>query len=447
MNTETYRAMVGAIEQAGGAAFQIGGSVRDRVMGIPSDDVDTEVFGLTYDQIIDILSAFGHAQFMGAAFGIVSVTVEGVKYDFTIPRLDNRAGKGRAGFRTEFDPHITIAQAAARRDFTMNAMAIGSDGQIHDPFNGQADIQAGVIRHTSAAFAEDPLRVMRGMRFASRFNMRLARETVRMAASVRSGFSAIAPERMWAEWAKWAMQSVRPSRGMTVMYQTGWVWEFPELADIIGVPQNPAWHPEGSVWEHTRQVVDAAASICDRDGIDGDDRMVIVFGALCHDMGKAVTTVRNERGEWVSPGHAELGAPIAERWMQSIGAPERIVRQVVEMVRFHMRHVNHSARGARRVAAEMTAPFHCLAAVIEADHSGRRPMPAGMPVTGAAFIDALHSARQQVAQPFVMGRHMIERGVSPGPHMGVALRAAYEAQIDGHVTCFEDAVAYAMARL
>lgn len=439
-----YRQMVEAIERAGGTVYQVGGSVRDAVMGVESDDMDSEVFGISFDQIIEAVSPFGAAKFMGAEFGIVSVTVDGEKFDFSIPRRDNKVGKGHAGFVSEFDPNMTIAQAAARRDFTMNAISMGTDGQIHDPFNGAADIRAGVIRHTSAAFSEDPVRVIRGIRFASRFGFRMARETAKVCGAIRSEFKDIDPNRMWKEWRKWAETCTVPSKGMAVMYASGWIWEWPEIAAMVGVPQNPRYHPEGSCYIHSCQVMDAAARICERDGIVGDERVVVMFGAMCHDMGKPVTTVQNENGDWVSPGHAEAGVEIAERFMRSISAPERIVVMVGEMVRFHMRHIDFSARSARRIATQMTAPIACIAAVIEADHSGRGTMPSGMPEAGAAFIEAMQAAAVEVANPFVMGRHMIERGVRPGPTMGAAIRATFEAQIEGSVTNFEEAIEFAM---
>jgi tRNA nucleotidyltransferase (CCA-adding enzyme) len=144
-----------------------------------------------------------------------------------------------AGFVSEFDPNMSIAQAAARRDFTMNAISMDTNGQIHDPFNGAADIRAGVIRHTSAAFSEDPVRVIRGIRFASRFGFRMARETAKVCGAIRSEFGDIDGNRMWKEWRKWAETARVPSKGMAVMYASGWIWEWPEIAAMVGVPQNP----------------------------------------------------------------------------------------------------------------------------------------------------------------------------------------------------------------
>src|SRR5207245_4393471 len=128
-------------------------------------------------------------------------------------------------------------------------------------------------------------------------------------------------ERIWTEWGKGAEGS-SPSSGLATLTFSGWLYEHPELADMFHCQQDPAWHPEGSAYVHTSYVVAAAATICEREGLGGDDRLVAMFAALCHDMGKPSTTVF-ERDRWRSPGHAEAGVPIARRFLETIGAPER----------------------------------------------------------------------------------------------------------------------------
>src|SRR4029079_17722309 len=154
---------------------------------------------------------------------------------------------------------------AARRDFTWNALALTPDGELLDFFGGAADLNAGIIRHTTEAFAEDPLRVLRAMQFAARFDMRLAPETAALGRALLPEAPTLAPERVWGEWLKWALRGRRPAAGLRVLAETGWRALYPELTALVGCPQDATWHPEGAVFEHTLYVCDAAAQIAERD--------------------------------------------------------------------------------------------------------------------------------------------------------------------------------------
>ena len=183
-------------------AFLVGGCVRDSLLDIPGKDFDIEVYGIGYDELVEALSKWGRADLVGRSFGVVKLTVSGGEtYDFAIPRRDSKTAPGHKGFEIEFDPAITLTEAASRRDFTINALMYDprSDEYI-DPFNGRNDLDNRVLRHTSGAFVEDPLRVLRGMQFAARFDLEAAPETIELCRSIKASCGELAKERVREEW-------------------------------------------------------------------------------------------------------------------------------------------------------------------------------------------------------------------------------------------------------
>lgn len=443
---DIYESIVTEIERIGGRAYMVGGSVRDRIVGHDPKDIDTEVYGVSAGALVGVLERFGTVSAVGVAFGVLKLRAGEHEFDFSTPRRDNRTGAGHRGFMVEVDHTMTVEEASRRRDFTINAISVDREGKIVDPYGGVADLKARRLRHTSAAFAEDVLRVLRGFQFAGRMELTVTRETARLCRSLTPEYGTLARERIWEEWRKWAAKSVRPSAGLEFLVSSGWVRLYPEIAGIIGVPQDREWHPEGSVYLHTKHVCDAAAAIADREGMDADRRAVLVLAALCHDFGKAVCTVRHEEsGRWVSPGHAEAGVPLAVSFLESIGAPRSVIDEVAELVAYHMRHIGFTGgRAARRLAASMKATTpRMLGLIMEADYSGRPWVGEFVtPEDAVAFVAAMEEAQSAIA-PLLMGRHLIDIGVKPGPVMGRILRAVSAAQIDGEVASFDDALALA----
>ena len=419
------------IEEAGGKALFIGGFVRDKVLNIPNEDIDIEVYKMDAETLIKILSEFGKVDQVGASFGVIKLTTPEADYDFSLPRRENKTGQGHKGFMVEIDPTITPAEAASRRDFTCNSLAMNPDtGEVLDFFDGVADARNGILRHTSDAFTEDPLRVLRGMQFAGRFGFEIARETRLLIANHMKGeFHQLPVERIWGEFWKWACKSEHPSAGIDWLADT-WVENFPELDALMFSPQDPTWHPEGSVLNHTNFVCDQAAIIAEREQLDPVDRGVLVLAALCHDMGKPETMTTNEEGRIVNPKHAQSDA--AERFLTQIGCPASIKNRVLDMVREHMAHLNGaSPRTVRRLIARMKfASVKDLVMLIEADHSGRPPLPRGLPET-AREIARIANEIGNVVKPVLMGRHLIEMGMKPGRTFGKILKEAFEAQLDG----------------
>ncbi|HYC71834.1 MAG TPA: polynucleotide adenylyltransferase [Opitutaceae bacterium] len=437
------RAALEAVRRAGGRPRVVGGSVRDWLLGLEPKDFDIEVFGLDFDAMGRALAPFGATDLVGRSFGVLKVRIDGVEYDFSLPRRESKTGAGHRGFAVAPDPALTEAEAAARRDFTVNAIAWDPfTGQVLDPHEGQADLRRRILRHTSAAFAEDPLRVLRAFQLAARFDFTLAPETAAVAAGIRGHFAELPAERVWGEWDKWATKSTRPSRGLAVLKQTAWLAHFPEVAALDGVPQEPEWHPEGDVLTHTGLCLDALVRQEGWTGGDDAVRRVLSFAVLGHDFGKATTTVRAERRgamRWISPGHEGAGGPLVELFLRRLGAPNAVRELVPPLVVNHLAH-HHGQQdfhdtAVRRLARRLApATIEQLVTVMLADHFGRPPLESAETMHR---IRQLQEAAQRLAlrdaapRPLLLGRHLQAAGLKPGPGFKPILNAAFEAQLDG----------------
>lgn len=430
-----HKKLMNAIVAAGGRPLLVGGAVRDKIIGKPNKDIDVEVFGLSIESLVNVLGQFGKVSIVGESFGVVKVRIGGEEFDFSLPRRDSKVGVGHKGFAVEVDHLMTYEQAAARRDFTINAIAETLEGERVDPYNGERDLVNGLLRATSEHFKDDPLRVLRGMQFAARFDMGTDTRTAEMSRSLMPEYKHLAVERVATEFLKLAEKGVKPSRGLDFLVNTGWIELFPQLNALRGVKQDEEWHPEGDVFVHTKHVADAAALIADREGLEGEDRVVLVLAAICHDFGKPATTVF-ERGRYRAPGHDDAGVEPTRTFLESIGMFPRIIERVLPLVKEHMVHVGSkpTERTVRRLTVRLgKATMRELLWLIEADHSGRPPLPKGLPKEAAEFAEIAKQLKLEEAkpQPIIMGRHLIDLGMEPGPEFGRLTKAAFEAQLDG----------------
>jgi len=426
-----------AIINAGGCPMFVGGYVRDRILGNPSEDVDIEVFGLSMSQLINVLIKFGETSVDGNTFA--TARIKKLPFDFSLPRTDRKVGLGHTGFDIEIIPNASFEDAALRRDFTINSvMSDALTGEIADPFGGINDLQDGVLRMTSPdSFSDDPLRVLRGMQFCGRFDLFPDIPTADAMFNAKSEFRTISIERIWKEWEKWAALSERPSSGMRCLTVSGWVDLWPMLNDMIGLQQNPEHHPEGDAWEHTLQVVDIATTQAINNNLCREDRAILVFAALCHDMGKPATTALDEDGNIITHGHDLVGSTVAETFLEKIGAPAMVISRVCALVREHMASISFrgsiSNKTVRRLANRLQpSNIEEWFMLVNADFRGRGDPECGNP-PGASKI--LELAREMeidlnAPRPILMGRHLINH-MRPGVEMGNILRQAFEAQLDG----------------
>ena len=320
------RAMLEAVRQSGRPRL-VGGGVRDWLLGLEPKDLDVEVAGVDFEALHRALAPFGATDVVGRSFGVIKVrsAASGAEYDFSLPRRESKTGAGHRGFAVEPDPSLSEAEAAARRDFTVNAISYDPfSAAIIDPLNGQADLRARLLRHSSAAFVEDPLRVLRAFQLAARFDFTLVPETATLCRGIAGAYGELPVERVWGEWDKWAVKSLKPSRGLEVLEQTGWLRHFPEIAVLRGTPQEPEWHPEGDVFTHTQLCLDALVALEGWREAEPARRRRLTLAVLAHDFGKPSTTARAERRgimRWTSPGHEGAGGPLAEAFLRRIGAP------------------------------------------------------------------------------------------------------------------------------
>jgi len=445
--------LVVSLRKVGGTVYIVGGFVRDRLMWRSSKDIDLEVYGLTVEAVHDTLvqhPAVKSLNSVGRSFGVFKVGLEdGSTVDLSMPRTENKVGQGHRGFMVTPDPNLTPKDAAARRDFTMNALLMDPiTKEITDFYGGQADILAGKLRHTSAAFSEDPLRVLRAMQFASRFNMTLDWSTAALCQNMLDQYHELPVERVWPEWQKWAM-GMTPSLGIEVLKATGWLHLYPQLSLLDGCRQDMEWHPEGDVLTHSMHAVNAAACIAAREKLNDEDRVVLVLAALCHDMGKPTTTSRDDEGRIISHGHDQAGIGISDEFLKSIGAPESVRSRVTSLVGEHMWGLSNmmTKRSVRRLCHRLGQAgntVHDWARLVEADASGRPPLPRRRPGHAVLAVEDAGDMKLEASgpKPLLMGRHLIEVGFVPGPHFTTILTSAMEAQLDGQFETLDGAQAW-----
>ncbi len=423
-------------------AYLVGGCVRDWLLQRPTKDYDIEVYGLDYDVLAEALGRWGRVDQVGRSFGVLKLSLPSrLAYDFSIPRRDSKRSPGHRGFEVTFDATLTPREAAARRDFTINSLMFDPRREeVLDFFHGEEDLKNRILRHTSAAFPEDPLRVLRGMQLAGRFSLEAAPETIAIAQAIKNAYRELARERVREEWFKWAERSEKPSLGLRFLSQTGWIEHYPGLAAIRGVRQDAEWHPEGDVFEHTLHACDALAGLPAWKSADAESRIVYMLAVLTHDTGKALTTteqLKRGRMRTVSPGHEQVSGKLAEDFLQSINSPRSIQDRVVPLVQHHMAHFGEvTERGVRRLAKRLEPEnIEGLLAVMTADAFGRPPLPRLLPPQVSALEEKAEelAVKNRAPAPILLGRHLIRAGFAPGREIGDMLKSAYEAQLAGEI--------------
>ncbi|MDN0073526.1 multifunctional CCA addition/repair protein [Crenobacter sp. SG2303] len=257
-------------------AYIVGGAVRDRLLGLPVRDHDWVVVGTTPKEMLD-------AGFLPVGKDFPVFLHPKTQEEYALARTERKTAPGYHGFSFHAAPDVTLNDDLARRDLTINAMAEDEHGNVIDPYHGQADLEARVLRHVSPAFAEDPVRILRLARFAARFGFETAPETqALMRQMVEAGeVDALVAERVWQELGKGLMED-NPSRMFRVLRDCGALARLiPELDALAGVPQRADYHPEIDTFEHVMLVLDTAARL--------NAPLPVRFAALCHDFGKALT--------------------------------------------------------------------------------------------------------------------------------------------------------------
>ena len=438
-----------AVRGAGGRALVVGGWVRDRLRGVPSKDLDVEVFGLSQERLHAVLGGLGRVEAVGQSFPVYKLwDLAEHDVDVALPRRESKLGRGHRGFEVRGDPDMPLVEAARRRDFTINAIAWDPlTDQYEDPFDGRGDLSRRVLRAVdSTTFGDDSLRVLRAVQFAARFEFDLHEDTAALCRTIP--LDDLPAERVWGEIEKLLLHAPRPSLGLALALDLGVVERvLPELMPLVGCEQEPEWHPEGDVWVHTLMVVDEA--VTQSHDLDRPRRAAVMLGAICHDLGKPATTAFVD-GRIRSLDHEQAGVEPTLRLLDrlnvhSIGGYD-VRAQVVGLVAHHLKPgMLHKAGNAgdgafRRLAQKVD--LELLARLARADCRGRRP---GVFDCSAMdwFIERARALGVRPPAPLLLGRHVLALGVSPGPRVGEVLKQVYERQLDGAVTTVEDAIAAA----
>ncbi len=493
------------VRDARGRAMLVGGCVRDELMGVEPTDWDMEVYGIEPGRLRELLEGFAarsgdtpvpmspEGERISAASGgadaptTPSVPTEGIgtatppqaggesvrspvkvvgeafavyklgnDLDVSLPRRERKTGPGHRGFVIEGDPDMSFEEACSRRDFTVNAILKDPlTGEIVDPFAGQGDIGRKLLRHVSdETFAEDSLRVLRAAQFAARLEFVIAQETVELCRSI--DVTDLPKERIWGELEKLLLKARQPSIGLKWLYELGVVDQlFPELKALVGVPQEPEWHPEGDVDVHTMMVADEARKLID--DLPYERQVAVMLGAVCHDLGKPPTTEFID-GRVRSRGHDEAGVEPTISFLDRLGIYTLngfdVRDQVIQLVRYHLlpgewykaESKNPAGDGAFRRLARKVEP-DLLYRVAKADSLGRYPDgDRSKMIFGSEaqewFIERVRSLdiEKKAPDPILMGRHLIELGMKPGPRFKTILDAVYEMQLDGKFAGVAEAV-------
>jgi tRNA nucleotidyltransferase (CCA-adding enzyme) len=440
---EQALAIARTVRDRGGRALVVGGFVRDRLLGVEATEVDIEVFGIPEQELRALLEQIGRVEAVGQHFAVYKMGT----VDVALPRHESKTGRGHKGFAVTGDPSMSFEDAARRRDFTINAILWDPlTDEFIDPFKGREDLRRRLLRVVDpATFADDSLRVLRALQFAARFDLTAEDATKNICR--RIPLDDLPAERVWGEIEKLLLRAERPSIGLLLARELNVTAKLlPEVDALVDCPQEPEWHPEGDVWIHTLMVVDEARQR--NADLDRARLATVMLGALCHDLGKPLTTAVID-GRIRSLGHEEAGVAPATQVLDRLNVNSLdnfdVRTQVLGITAHHLKPGafykvrDELTDGAfRRLAVKVD--MELLARVAKADCLGR---------TGNFDCSAmdwfLEKARtlgveHKPPAPILMGRHLIELGMAPGPAMGVILKTVYELQLDGVVADLDAAV-------
>ena len=416
------------VSENGGKAYFVGGYVRDQLLGRPNKDIDIEVHGIAAKQLFQLLEEIGTPVSFGASFGVYSLAGENI--DIALPRKEHAVGRGHKDFEIFVDPFVGTAEAARRRDFTINSMMEDIlSGEIIDPFGGQEDLKNRVIRHIDdSSFVEDPLRVFRAAQFAARFDMTVDPKTIELCRNI--DVSELSRERVMDELKKALLQAERPSVFFEVLREMDQLstW-FPEVEQLIEIEQDPVFHPEGDVFVHTMEVLDRGAS----HRAEASNPLAFMLLCLTHDFGK-ITTTEFTKGRIHAYGHETAGVPIAEEFLKRLTNEHAVTEYVLNMIPLHMKpnmkaYSKSSLKSTNKMFDEAIAPKDLIYFSM-AD----KPVFSGSEAFSGDpdfLFERLKIYDDIMSKPYITGKDLIEAGYEPGEGFSGAMELAHKLRLAG----------------
>lgn len=392
--------------------YKVGGAVRDRLLGRPVSEIDWVVVGASAEQMLEL----GYRP-VGADFPVFLHPKTGEEY--ALARTERKSGRGYGGFTFFASPDVTLEEDLIRRDLTVNAMAEDDHGTLIDPYDGQRDLEARVLRHVSPAFAEDPLRVLRVARFAARYaplGFSVAPETLALMRQLSESdeLSALTPERSWKEISR-ALMEPRPDVFIQVLRDCGALHVLlPEVDALFGIPQPAAHHPEIDTGVHVLSVLRQCA--------EHQQPLTVRWACLLHDVGKGLTP-EAERPRHIA--HEQKGLKLIRAINQRCKAPKDCQELAVQVGEFH----THGHRALELKASTLLKllqgfdvfrrpqRFEEFIAACEMDARGRLGLEQRAYPQANYLRAAMHAARAVAVQP------LLERGLK-GAELGEALQEA-----------------------
>jgi tRNA nucleotidyltransferase (CCA-adding enzyme) len=377
----------------GGRVFLVGGFVRDSLLGVNSEarDFDIEVYSINQEKLLAILSRHGKPNLIGKAFGVIHLARQGIHYDFSFPRTENKTGIGHRAFEVQTNPNLSFEEAARRRDFTINAMGMELPNlELVDPYNGSRDLKEKVLRHVSGAFAEDSLRVLRGVQFAARFELRAAKETIELCKTL--SLNDLSRERIEEEFRKWLLKGVKPSLGLEFFCDVGLQKMFGE----IGLEENLG------------NILDSLAK--QKNNLSPQEAEIIMFaGLLCLPSAKPVDFLR----KWV---------PI-----------NVLLKKVPELLN-SLPLLNLSCKSDLRKCA-LKADGLKLPAILKSAIQNNAEIYGEAQKVGNEM-----GIWENAPEPFITGQMLLDMGLKPGPKLGQIIKRIFEMQLNGEIKSKEEAM-------
>jgi len=409
---ESVGHVASTINAAGGRALLIGGSVRDKLMGKESKDWDIEVYGMDPDKLERTLGSVGKVDAVGKAFGVLKIVVGDEDFDVSIPRRESKEGKGHKGFIPVPDPTMSAEEATRRRDFTMNTLSMDPHtGEVYDYHGGADDIKHKILRATDpTAFADDPLRILRGAQFAARFGMTVEPNTMRLMQQASSELEDLPKERIGTEWGKLLLKGDKPSAGLDVMREAG------VLSTLH--PELEAAAQSGS-WDRMRGAADRAVQLTQ--DVDPNSKAVIRYAAIFH-------AVPAEGMANMLRSKVDVRKDLAARIERLVGEQANVHD---EMTDADVRRLSYRL-SPKKADDPTSASIGSLARLLDSvrgDGSGERLLQRAK----SLGVD------QGPPEAILKGRDLMQKGVKGGPWINKTLTHVYDKQLEGSVTDMDSA--------